>query len=268
MGMILAVVAGAGHAALGAELCVSPKGDDANPGTVERPFRTLARAVRAVEPGDTCYLREGRNRETVTLRNVDAEVASITFAAYPGEQPVLDGTVPLQVNWEPWRGRVYRARLDHDVWQLFIDGRLVDVARWPDASLEDGSVWQMERSMRHVDRGTWKGNRMFLEGRHAVRQVVWLGPAPDRLRRVAQVDATNTVAPGTLLHGRTYWWRVETVQADGTMVLGPVWTFTVADTSHRNLAATPRRVASCMRIGNRARSTVGRRLQTAILDRS
>lgn len=115
MGMILAVVAGAGHAALGAELCVSPKGDDANPGTVERPFRTLAGAVRAVEPGDTCYLREGRYREAVTLRNVGAKATPITFSAYPGEQPVLDGTVPLQVNWEPWRGRVYRTRLNHDV---------------------------------------------------------------------------------------------------------------------------------------------------------
>ena len=83
--------------------------------------------------------------------------------------------------------------------------------------------------MRYVDRGTWKGNRMFLEGRHAVPRVVWLGLAPDRLRRVAQVDARNTVASGKLLPGRTYWWRVEAVQADGTMVRGPVWTFTVAD---------------------------------------
>ncbi|MBT3378426.1 MAG: hypothetical protein HN742_01710 [Lentisphaerae bacterium] len=145
------------------EYCVSPHGDDANPGTVERPFRTLAKATEVLQPGDTCLLRGGRYRETIALREVGDVTRPITFAAYPGGEPVLDGTVPLDVSWERWRGQVYRAKLDRDIWQLFIDDRLVDVARWPNASLEDGSAWEMERAMRYVDRGTFKGNRLVKE---------------------------------------------------------------------------------------------------------
>ncbi len=145
------------------EYVVSPLGDDANPGTVERPFRTFAKASGVLKPGDTCFLRSGRYREPLALREAGNDAVPITFAAYPGEEPVLDGTVPLNVRWERWRGQIYRVRLEQDIWQLFIDGKLVDVARWPNASLEDGSAWDMERAMRYVDRGTFKGNRLVEE---------------------------------------------------------------------------------------------------------
>lgn len=48
--------------ALGAArtLYVSPKGDDANPGTAARPFRSLARAARAVQPGTTVLVAPGQ----------------------------------------------------------------------------------------------------------------------------------------------------------------------------------------------------------------
>ncbi|NHZ93283.1 DUF1565 domain-containing protein [Massilia sp. CCM 8733] len=47
------------HAAAGAALYVSPQGHDDNPGSATRPFRTLARAARAVAPGVTVYVAPG-----------------------------------------------------------------------------------------------------------------------------------------------------------------------------------------------------------------
>jgi hypothetical protein len=42
-----------------AEYYVAPDGSDGNPGTAAHPFRTIARAVRAVIPGDTIILQDG-----------------------------------------------------------------------------------------------------------------------------------------------------------------------------------------------------------------
>ena len=36
---------------------VNPAGSDSNPGTIDRPFATLAKAASVLQPGDTCYLR-------------------------------------------------------------------------------------------------------------------------------------------------------------------------------------------------------------------
>lgn len=46
-------------------LFVSPQGDDANPGTIERPYKTLQRAVDRATPGSTIFVRGGvyRNAE-------------------------------------------------------------------------------------------------------------------------------------------------------------------------------------------------------------
>ncbi len=98
---------------------VAPAGDDNNPGTLERPFRTLERArdeIRSLKrtgklPGGgvTVFLREGRHfrDETFTLRPEDSgeESAPIVYAAYPGEKAVVMGG-KLVEGWELLTGRV------------------------------------------------------------------------------------------------------------------------------------------------------------------
>ena len=51
--LILAALLAIGTLPAAADLYVSPAGDDANPGTIRRPFQTLAaarNAIRAVRP--------------------------------------------------------------------------------------------------------------------------------------------------------------------------------------------------------------------------
>ncbi len=42
-------------------------------------------------------------------------------------------------------------------------------------------------------------------------------------------DTTGYILPETLEWGGTYFWRIDEIEADGTLHAGPVWSFTVAD---------------------------------------
>lgn len=101
-------LAGFGEASAGnegANLYIAPWGRDENPGTAEAPLATLAGArdaLRAIKEreglpagGVKVYIREGTYSLSDTLyfdeRDSGTEEAPITYAAYPGENPVFTG---------------------------------------------------------------------------------------------------------------------------------------------------------------------------------
>ncbi|MDZ7372435.1 MAG: right-handed parallel beta-helix repeat-containing protein [candidate division KSB1 bacterium] len=53
------VFAAVQHPGMAADYYVSPGGDDRNPGTFERPFLTVAKAVEVAQPGDVVHIRAG-----------------------------------------------------------------------------------------------------------------------------------------------------------------------------------------------------------------
>ena len=93
--------------ALGPAYYVDPvRGDDANDGSFERPWKTMQHGVRRVKPGDTLYLREGIYYEAVYLTRSGTAESPITITAYPGELPVIDGGLrefleSPDTSWEP-----------------------------------------------------------------------------------------------------------------------------------------------------------------------
>jgi hypothetical protein len=79
---------------------VSVAGDDASPGTLDRPFRTVAKGVAQMRHGDVLFIRAGtyanRGPDGVTdglvsllRRGTGAADRWITICGYPGERPVL-----------------------------------------------------------------------------------------------------------------------------------------------------------------------------------
>lgn len=71
---------------------VAPEGNDEAPGTLDEPWATLQHASEAAGPGDTACFRGGDYvTEEVHLTLSGGPGAPITFTAYPGETPVLDG---------------------------------------------------------------------------------------------------------------------------------------------------------------------------------
>jgi hypothetical protein len=89
---------------------VAPQGDDQNPGTLERPFRTIARArdsVRALVAagsGDiTVMLRGGTYPQPSTLTFTEADSGKggvyVKYMAYENERPLISGGQALTGPW-------------------------------------------------------------------------------------------------------------------------------------------------------------------------
>lgn len=76
----------------GAKYYVAPNGNDANPGTLDRPWRTIQKAANSVAPGSTIYVRGGVYNEKVTINVSGAPGQPIVFQSYPGESAIIDGT--------------------------------------------------------------------------------------------------------------------------------------------------------------------------------
>lgn len=80
-----------------ADFYVSPTGDDSAAGSQAHPFATLARALRALRPGETLLVRGGDYTERIMNPRIAAgrPNAAITVRSYPGERPVLHGLLWL-----------------------------------------------------------------------------------------------------------------------------------------------------------------------------
>ncbi len=125
--------------AQGAEYYVAPVGDDANPGTLERPFATLRRAQQAVrvKPGPV-FLRGGTYYLPVKVvflpEDSGTEAAPNTYQAYGDERPVLSGGVKLDaLNWRPYRDGIIQADVPEGLRteELFVNGERQILARYP-----------------------------------------------------------------------------------------------------------------------------------------
>ncbi|MFD6562579.1 RICIN domain-containing protein [Micromonospora profundi] len=101
---------------------VAPDGNDANPGTIGSPFRTVQRArdvvrtVNASMTGDiNVYLRGGTYPigSTVEFGAADSGTNGfrVAYAAYGNERPVLDGGVQV-TGWTQHSGNIWKAPLD------------------------------------------------------------------------------------------------------------------------------------------------------------
>ena len=133
-----------GTFAFGAEIWISPAGDDAGPGTRAQPLKTFAAAREAVRKrkaaaagpitvrfaGGTYYLPE-----TVVLTAADSGTrqAPITYAAAPGETVVVSGGLKVELPWTPYKNGIMQARVPEGFTSdgLFVNGRRQPMARYP-----------------------------------------------------------------------------------------------------------------------------------------
>ncbi len=149
--VLLATVAAAGSAASATEFYVAPTGDDANPGTPEKPFATLQQARDAIRGRKqrgplsqpvTVWLRGGvyRMSEPIAFTPDDSGTreAPITYASVPGERAVISGGRPLSGAWTRTPGKPFwqldlpEARDGRWVfYSLYVDGRSRTRARHP-----------------------------------------------------------------------------------------------------------------------------------------
>jgi hypothetical protein len=90
-----------------AEIHVSVSGDDASPGSTQRPLRTISAAARLAQPGDTITVHAGTYRERITPpRGGESDSRRITYQAAPGETVWIKGS-EVAKDWKPYRGDVW-----------------------------------------------------------------------------------------------------------------------------------------------------------------
>lgn len=158
-----------------AHYCVAPDGDDGNPGTSpERPFATIQHAVDVMRAGDTCFIRGGVYREAVDLAGKAGTAdRPITLTAYRGEEVVLDGTITIDGEWTLDKGEVHKTTLRQDVTQLFVDGELMTLARFPNAAAFSDNVW--ERNGARCSRTRESTNGHVIDGSRGERSIAEAG---------------------------------------------------------------------------------------------
>ena len=133
-GLVLGGLVSAGNAA---EYYVSPQGDDAGSGATGAPWKTLAHAGAVASSGDTVCLREGVYRETLAPKRSGQAGQPIRFLAEPGKKVVISGTEPLAGVWRQHQGHIYALKTDLKFSQVFVDGKMMPEARWPNSPPDD-----------------------------------------------------------------------------------------------------------------------------------
>lgn len=120
---------------------VSTNGNDTSgTGQIDNPWRTITKAARIMQAGDTCYIREGLYRETVTPSNSGIKGNPIVYMAYPGESVEISGCEQV-LSWTQHDGSIFMANINMNLGsgnQLLIRSELsldqLWLARWPNSS--------------------------------------------------------------------------------------------------------------------------------------
>lgn len=80
---------------------VSPEGNDSNPGTLEKPWKTISKAANSLKEGEKVYIRAGVYKERVVPKNSGKSGEEIVYSAYPCEEVIIDGQ---GLNIPEWSG--------------------------------------------------------------------------------------------------------------------------------------------------------------------
>ncbi|HWE96270.1 MAG TPA: right-handed parallel beta-helix repeat-containing protein [Tepidisphaeraceae bacterium] len=129
---------------------VATNGSDGNAGTLSSPFSTIQHAANLAQPGDTVYVRGGVYHQSVTPPRSGTSSLPITFTPYNNEGVTIDGADPV-TGWTKSANAVYSAPQSWDLGegynQVFVDGQMVNEARWPNTSLDvSHPVWTTDSS--------------------------------------------------------------------------------------------------------------------------
>lgn len=221
--IVLAPLAGASHAAPSASVYyVAPTGDDANPGTLAQPWRTIQHAANQLTPGDTVYIRAGTYHEHVNVTRSGSAGAWLTLAAYPGETPTVDGE-GFEIGWG--EGVIDLSRQSY----VRVSGLRVINSTYAGVSADTGSHLVVDHCATY---NTASSGIFFLKAQDVLvesNEVVWAGSGGDQeyisladvngfevrhnrvhgfnpasARRKEGIDAKDGSANGSIHHNQVY----------------------------------------------------------------
>ena len=175
----------------GADFHVSPSGNDGwsgklaqpNKSATDGPFRTLSKAAEVLRAGDTCHVGAGTYRQTLRPVRSGQKGRPITFRASAGQKPIISGA-DLLTDWKPDKGKIYKSPMAWDLAdqnQVFVDGKMVTEARWPNsddallkpkrAVVQSGTASTITDPRLPGDDDFWKGAMLWCGG--GSRWICW-----------------------------------------------------------------------------------------------
>lgn len=180
-------------------LFVAPIGDDAAAGTLERPLRTVSRAVALARNGDTIVLRAGVYHESVNIYS-----KRLVVQAYPHEAVWFDGS-SLVAGWthrgSTWVHDGWTSRMDHSSSFTYGHDDLAflavvnPMAPWPDQVFVDG------RQLRQVASSAGVGPGQFAVDYAAKTITIGDNPEGREVRASDLAQALNVNSAGSSLRG-------------------------------------------------------------------
>lgn len=94
--------------AQGATYYVATTGNDANPGTLNQPFKSFKKGIGLLQPGDTLYIRGGLYTEQIDLQTPNKTGTAgnyITIGGYPGETVTVQFADKASIGYGPIKAR-------------------------------------------------------------------------------------------------------------------------------------------------------------------
>ena len=167
--------------ALGArEWHVSPKGDDANPGTGEAMLRTISKAAELAQPGDMVTVHEGIYRERIDPpRGGKSDDLRIVYQAAPGEKAVVKGSEIVK-EWKRVKG---------DTWEAKLPNRFFGDENFNPFADEIHGDWFNPKGRKHHTGAVYLNGHWLTE---AAKRKDVLEPAGKNPLWFARVDKTTT----------------------------------------------------------------------------
>lgn len=101
------------------------KGNDSNNGSEAAPFKTIQKAANVMQSGDTCLIKQGVYRESVT-----PPTNGTTFKNYQNDYVLVTGLDVIQ-GWSKHGNGIQKASIADKVTDVFVDGKLMNWARHP-----------------------------------------------------------------------------------------------------------------------------------------
>jgi len=131
----------------------APNASDDNPGSRDRPWKTISKAATTLQPGDTVVVHEGIYREWVLPKRSGTEGAPIAYEAAKGESVVITGADVFS-DWQRIEGGkpIYR----HTPWTLdsVVHGNPAPIGR-QEQVICDGKLLKHVLTMEEMTPGTF-----------------------------------------------------------------------------------------------------------------
>jgi parallel beta-helix repeat protein len=106
---------------------VSTTGSDSAAGSLSAPWKTIGRALTAVNPGDTIFVRAGTYSPSLLATRSGTATGTITLAGYPGEQPVITGRLRISADYMRINGFVFDGSAVRDV-SVWLNGNHLELS--------------------------------------------------------------------------------------------------------------------------------------------